>query len=254
MTFPSIPVPYTPRQRWRRIGLFTSLVLFPVVMYYLSPILSIAGVTQRIVTGSVLVFGAQFVVSLVVGRLFCGWVCPAGAAGEIVGLVQKKPVRRWLGWIKFAIWAPWFGFLLYGLVRPGEPLHVDFSAFTTGGISITNLQGYIVYYLVLTTFVVLALILGRRGGCHTICWMAPLMVVGRWIRNLVGWPALRLRSERARCIECGSCTEQCSMSINVQAMVERGRMEDRDCILCGNCVDTCPQSVIRFSFSAGTQA
>jgi polyferredoxin len=250
----TMSVPYTSRQRWRRIIQFTSLVLFPVFVYYLSPILCIVGVTQRIVVGSVIVFGAQFVASLFFGRLFCGWVCPAGAAGEMVGLVQRKPVRRRVGWIKSGIWAPWVGFLLYGLLRPGEPLRVSFGEYTTSGISVVDLQGYIIYYLVLTAFVALALVLGRRGGCHTICWMAPFMVLGRWVRNLAGWPALRLRSERANCIECGRCSEQCPMSINVQTMVARERMEDRDCILCGNCVDTCPRSVIRYSFSSGSRA
>jgi ferredoxin len=39
------------------------------------------------------------------------------------------------------------------------------------------------------------------------------------------------------------------MSLEVQEMVEKGRMENSECVLCGQCVDSCPQGVIRYSFS-----
>ena len=41
------------------------------------------------------------------------------------------------------------------------------------------------------------------------------------------------------------------MSLDVEAMVQRGDMENRECILCGNCVDGCSHDVIRYSFSGG---
>ena len=254
MKITAISSAYSTRQRWRRSALFISFIAFPVTLYYFSPFLSVFGATQHIVTGSVIVFGLQFVVSLFLGRAFCGWACPAGAAQELTTSIQWKPARRWLGWIKFGIWIPWLGFIVYAFVRRGDPVRAEFTAFTTGGISVADVMGYIVYYAVLTAFVVPALLLGRRAGCHTLCWMAPFMVVGRALRNLVRWPALRLRSDSNQCISCGDCTQSCPMSINVQHMVSRKRMEDRDCILCGNCVDTCRNSVIRYSFSAGVDA
>jgi NAD-dependent dihydropyrimidine dehydrogenase PreA subunit len=102
--------------------------------------------------------------------------------------------------------------------------------------------------------VIPALLLGRRAGCHVLCWMAPFMVVGRAIRNLMRWPALRLRSDSSLCIGCGACSEACPMSIDVQKLVARQRMEHRDCILCGSCVDRCRKSTIRYSFSPGVDA
>jgi hypothetical protein len=52
-------------------------------------------------------------------------------------------------------------------------------------------------------------------GCHTICWMAPFMIIGRWIRNRFAWPSLRLVANSA------------------------------------SCVDNCSKKAIRYSFSAG---
>jgi ferredoxin-type protein NapH len=94
-------------------------------------------------------------------------------------------------------------------------------------------------------------IFGRRAGCHTICWMAPFMIIGRAIRNLLKWPALRLVADAASCSDCQTCTRNCPMSLDVNGMVQRENMENGECILCGNCVDGCPKDAIRFSFSAG---
>ncbi len=77
------------------------------------------------------------------------------------------------------------------------------------------------------------------------------MILGRKIRNLVKWPALRLKAEPDECIDCGRCTQNCPMSLDVNQMARTGYMENDECILCGNCVDTCPKDVIHFSFSAG---
>ncbi len=44
-------------------------------------------------------------------------------------------------------------------------------------ISVTDLNGLIAYVLVVIVFFLLALIIGRRSACHTICWMAPFMII-----------------------------------------------------------------------------
>jgi polyferredoxin len=108
-----------------------------------------------------------------------------------------------------------------------------------------------IYYIILALFLGLALIFGRRAGCHTICWMAPFMIIGRWIRNRFKWPALRLVAKPAKCSNCQTCTRNCPMSLDVNGMVQRAEMEDGECILCGNCVDGCSKDAIHFSLSAG---
>ena len=77
------------------------------------------------------------------------------------------------------------------------------------------------------------------------------MILGRKLRNLGRWPALRLVAEPAKCSNCLTCTRNCPMSLDVNGMVQRGEMEDGECILCGTCVDGCSQDAIRYSFSAG---
>lgn len=240
------------RQKVRRALIFGSFALLPVTLYYFSPVLFLGGAAQGIVTGSLLVFAAQFVLSLVVGRLFCGWACPVGGLQEAAALARGKPVaRRRIGWIKWAIWAPWVAGGVFLVIRAGGFSRVDFTYQTWHGISVGELSGLIAYVSVVALFAVLSLTVGRRAGCHTVCWMAPFMIIGRKARNVLAWPSLGLASRAAACTACGACTKTCPMSIDVQAMVAATDMESSDCILCGSCVDGCPRKVIRFRFARG---
>ncbi|MBC7234823.1 MAG: 4Fe-4S binding protein [Chloroflexi bacterium] len=108
-----------------------------------------------------------------------------------------------------------------------------------------------IYYIVVLLFLGLSVAIGRRAGCHYLCWMAPFMILGRKLRNLTRWPALHLVAMPERCTQCGRCVATCPMSLPVSDLVQRGDMEHDECILCGNCVDTCPHDSIRYRFSSG---
>ncbi|MFZ5915878.1 MAG: 4Fe-4S binding protein [Chloroflexota bacterium] len=246
------------RQRYRKALLFASLLLFPVTLYYFSPALILQGAAEGIVNASALVFGAMFLASLFVGRLWCGWACPAGALQEFGAPINDKPVaRRKLDWIKWAIWLPWIGGIVALAVRAGGYRAIDPFYQLEGGATLAiPVDGggppwYLIYYIIVALFFGLAVIFGRRAGCHTICWMAPFMILGRKLRNLLRWPALRLAADPDRCTDCGACTRNCPMSLDVSGMVQQADMEHSECILCGNCVDGCPSDAITFSFSAG---
>ncbi len=66
------------RQRIRKAIILISFLLFPITLYYFSPVLIIQGAYEGVITGSFIVFSLLFLVSLSLGRGFCSWVCPAG--------------------------------------------------------------------------------------------------------------------------------------------------------------------------------
>lgn len=240
-----------PRQRIRKGLIIVSLLLFPVIMNYLSPYIIIDGAAQGIVNGSLIIFSLQFLSALFVGRLWCGWGCPAGGLGEVCFAINNKPVRGKVDWIKWLIWFPWLAIIVMMVVRAGGYRSVDFFHLTESGISVDEPFKYIMYYIVVGIFLALSVFVGRRAGCHTICWMAPFMILGRKLRNLGNWPALRLRAETEKCINCKKCTRECPMSLDVNGLVQKGVMEHSECVLCGTCVDVCPKDVIHYSFSKG---
>jgi ferredoxin-type protein NapH len=239
------------RQRIRKGLIIVSLLLFPVIMNYLSPYVIIDGASQGIVNGSLIVFGLQFLAALFLGRLWCGWVCPAAGLSEVSFAINNKPVRGKVDWIKWLIWFPWLAIIVMTVVRAGGYRQVNFFHLTESGISVDEPTRYIIYYIVVGIFLALSAFVGRRAGCHTICWMAPFMILGRKLRNLGNWPALRLKAETEKCINCKKCTQNCPMSLDVNGLVQKGAMEHSECILCGTCADVCPKKVIHYSFSSG---
>jgi ferredoxin-type protein NapH len=237
------------RQRVRRTMILVSFLLFPIIMNYLSPYVSISGAAAGYVTISLVMFAALFVSSLVLGRLWCGWLCPAAGLNEACLRINDRPVnRKLLRRFRLGIFTAWFATLLVVLALAGGFQKVVLWYLTENGISVDMPIKYMIYYLVVGLFLVLNLTLGRRGSCHAICWMAPFMTAGYHVGKLVHLPQLRVRTTPSSCISCGRCDRTCPMSLPVQTLVKTGKIQSSDCILCGECIDGCPRQVLRMGF------
>lgn len=240
------------RQKIRKLLLLISFILFPVTLYYLSPVLIITGGFSGIVAGSSLIFVAQFVASLFFGRAFCGWFCPSGGLQDCLSQVVNKRVNnKKVNWVKYIIWVPWLITIFLAFIAAGGVKSIDFFYMTDHGISVTDISGHIVYLFFIALITILALILGRRGMCHSICWMAPFMIIGTKIKNRLGYPSLRLRVEPEKCVGCGLCSKNCPMGLEVAQMVQTHQMRNSECILCGECADHCKKKVIKLIFKSG---
>jgi ferredoxin len=53
--------------------------------------------------------------------------------------------------------------------------------------------------------------------------------------------------ETSRCVQCGICTFNCPIGIDVRrhAWLDR-HVDDSYCLTCGECVKRCPRGVLRF--------
>lgn len=53
--------------------------------------------------------------------------------------------------------------------------------------------------------------------------------------------------EATRCVQCGICSYNCPMGIDVRAHAWRGKpVHDSHCLTCSECVNRCPRGVLRF--------
>ncbi|PKM72752.1 MAG: 4Fe-4S ferredoxin [Firmicutes bacterium HGW-Firmicutes-16] len=232
------------RQKIRKGILTFSALLFPLLFFFLSPYIIIASASVGILNGSSVVFGFLLLTSIVGSRLFCGWLCPGGAIQDFVSTSNDKRWNgKWKNAFKHIIWVVWFSFIVYLWVRHW-PLKTDF--FYMVGI---DLPMVIMYFFVMTLIYVLSLVTGKRGMCHSLCWMAPFMVIGEKLADLLHIPRFRLKADSAACVSCGKCSKNCPMSLNVAEMVKAGNLNSTECISCLECVDGCPKKAISCGIS-----
>lgn len=248
MTESTEPVnPVSSRQNFRKWILIVSFLLIPVTIFYISPIILMMGAAEGIATGSMILLILLFILSFFVARLWCGWLCPMGAWQEICSPVIKHTVQEgWRKYVKYVVAALWLGALALTIITAGGIRSVDPFYGTVNGISISSLQVLMIVLVIFAVIFITAFLTGRRGFCNVLCPMAVVMIAGRKIRNLVGWPALQLSANTSRCIDCKKCSRECAMGLDVNGMVRKGEMEVADCILCASCADICPKGAITY--------
>lgn len=225
-----------------------SFLLFPATIFYFSPVLIIIGAGEGLIVGSFVAFALQLVGAFTLGRLCCGWICPAAGLQEACTLVSDKKASNRYNWIKWIIWIPWIAIITITAISAGGFEKVDLFYQTRYGLSVVEPGAYIIYFIVTGVIMILALAAGRRGFCHYGCWMAPFMIIGTKLGRMLKVPALHLKSDRSQCSECKRCEKVCPMSLEVAKMVQAESMLHTECILCGSCADNCPHGVIRYSF------
>lgn len=246
----------SPRQRLRRAIIFASFLLFPLTLTYFSPVVILQGAIKGAVTASAITFVALFISGLVFGRGFCGWVCPGAGLQEPLAAVNPDAVTSQVaGKVKWVLWIPWLMAILtcYGLAVATNPagLRLEPDFMMKAWVSIDRPMMFIPYFTVLALIVWQALALGRRGFCHSLCWMAPFLILGTRAGERLGLPQLRLAVDKSGCDGCSSCTRACPMSLPVAEMAARGHMRHPECVLCGECADICPKQAISLGFHTG---
>ena len=231
----------------RRILQAISVLLFPLLINWFSPYLVVVGAWSGFITGSALVFISMLLFSPWLGRLWCGWLCPAGAIMDGCMTMQRRPItRRGISQIKWFIWTPWLVAILAGYAA--HPLSLHFWP-TFPGESLSHFH----YLVVILKFIIIALLFalpalfwGRRAGCHAYCWMAPFLILGTKLGKQMGIAQLSPHRLSEECISCDACANVCPMSLDVSELIKTGSMEHPECVSCARCVEACKIGVLTF--------
>lgn len=238
------------RQKIRKTLLIISFLLFPVTIWYFSPYLIIRAASEHIMNGSFIVFVSMLILSMFFGRVWCGYLCPAGGLQECVAMCNDRPVKGgWRNKIKYVIWTVWITAIVVTFALGKNNVTIDPFYMTDHGISVSEIYDYVIYYGVILILVIPAMIHGKRAACHYICWMAPFMVIGSTIGRILHLPQLHIEANKEDCISCGKCNKACPMGLDVKQMVADGSNHKcSECIQCGACVDVCPKNAVKYHF------
>lgn len=103
------------RQKVRKCLLLISFLAFPITIWYFSPYLIINAAMEHIINGSFIVFCLMLILSMFLGRVWCGYLCLAGGLQECAMRVKDDPAIN--------------------------PFYT-----TDHGISVSSIYNYVIYY------------------------------------------------------------------------------------------------------------
>jgi len=237
------------RQQLRAAVLVLSFILMSVTFVFISPYVMMVGLSNGVIAAGLIFWVLAFAVTFIVGRAFCGYLCPLGAEQEIIDRVVKTDLRAvpYLRYVKYLLAALWVGGAVF-LAAGSGGLVLDPLYGLGSGLPPWSAAMYAFLYAMTIGVFILVLVLGRRGICKYFCPMSVVFIGITGLKDLLKIPSLHLESESKDCIRCNKCTTACPMSLPVQKMVEENRMQNPECITCGNCIGNCPKNAIRFSW------
>ncbi|MCX6700582.1 MAG: 4Fe-4S binding protein [Methanomicrobiales archaeon] len=217
---------------WKTGNMDRSIALLVLVLstiagfVFLSPIMPMEFIGLiRIATGSGLllpgIFGILVVLalSLLVGRMFCGHICPVGSIQELLSHIPLKKIV-----IRNTKIPELIRFAVFIVVVAGGMYLIDVMAYT---------GSYDFFSLTLTTglFVFAGLLLLSAFLYRPVCrFLCPYGVLFSLISHVS-----RYRLKRTDiCIQCRKCEKACPVHV-----AEAGASK-RECYLCGRCTEVCP--------------
>jgi len=203
---------------------------------------------RRTAPSSLILFAAVAAITLLVGRVFCGWICPLGSIGEFSNLAARKlgikrremsgPVDRGLKMLKYVVLAVilYYTWTLGTLAWRSYDPWVSWMHLSSGWEEIVSSPwGFAVLFFV----VIGAGLFIERFWCRYLC---PL---GAALGILQKFSLTKVKRSKETCISCSKCDRSCPMGVTPMALET---VSDADCIACGRCTESCPvEKTLQFS-------
>jgi ferredoxin-type protein NapH len=182
------------------------------------------------------------VLVLVLGRFFCGWVCPylpvlaaSNATRWLLSRLGFRPLDlrlpRATGFVSAAVVlfaSAWLGVQVLPLVYPPSIIGREtFSALYFGGLG--SGAALVLAAFVFDTFV------SRAGFCRTVC------PGGAAFTALAQLSPIAIKRDVPKCTDCTVCDVVCNLG--QRPMTSRF---DAGCERCGRCVSSCPTQALSF--------
>jgi len=226
------------------------------VFLAIDPLVSVStSIAARSWVRSLKCAGVILIVSLLVPRGFCGYVCPLGTTIDLFDWAIAGRVKRFRvganGWwvhIKYYLLAgtlicATLGVLVTGFVS-AIPVLTRALMYLGEPIQTGTMRGWHLvvpmnagHFVSIALFAIILLLgfLKPRFWCKYVCPSGAIFSVGNLLR-------LTSRKVEATCVFCNKCVETCPFDAIKPDYTTRGT----DCTLCQTCGGVCPSHSIKF--------
>lgn len=184
---------------------------------------------------------AFLLMSWLLRKSFCSWLCPVGTFSEYLGMLGRRLFRknfvlpRWLDLPLRSLKYVLLGFFVYVIAA----MSVDQIRAFLGGP-----YGIVADVKMLNFFRMLSF-----GGIATLVLLVALSMVVKnfWCRYLCPYGGLlgllgmlgplRIKRDPVLCIDCAKCAKACPSALKVDQLIS---VQSAECTGCLNCVAACP--------------
>jgi polyferredoxin len=194
---------------------------------------------KKVHESSLVLMSIGFLMALLAGPIFCGWVCPLGTFQEWLGKLGSKIFKRKYNQFIPTSWDKPLRYLRYLVAA-----WVIFMTARSLTLVFANVGPYFALFnfwssevaiggLVVLGITILSSLFIERPWCKYACPYGAIQGLFNPIR------AAKLRRNPETCIDCKMCDRACPMNIPVSQLIV---VKDHQCISCMECTSeaACP--------------
>lgn len=198
---------------------------------------------------SMFLLASFLLVSLLLKKSFCSWLCPIGTLSEVLWKTGKAVFKRsfylprWLDIPLRSLKYILLAFFLYiALSMPSAAIR-GFMTSTYGILADVKMLDFFRHMGQLTAITLAIMLVGS------------LFIPNLWCRYLCPYGALmgivslfspyKIRRDAQACVDCGKCAKVCPSRLPVDV---KPQIRSVECTACQSCIDICPaQDALQFS-------
>ncbi|MFH1825188.1 MAG: 4Fe-4S binding protein [Candidatus Firestonebacteria bacterium] len=193
--------------------------------------------------------------TIILGRFFCGWVCPLGTIFDITGVSRNIFFKKDI--LKLDLYSERLGnifkkslkyyFLVLLLIAAIFSVQLigffDPISLLTRTLTISIYPTLKFFRLNFITFLIFLLIIGlsiikTRLWCVSLCPLGALL-------GVISKFALLKRNVNKKCVSCKKCQKVCGL----ETIDEKFKSKKSECNFCLNCSNVCSKEAIEFNFN-----
>jgi len=204
-------------------------------------VLLYTGGFPRIHPAGVFLLIAFLLISWLLRKSFCSWLCPVGTFSEYLGRFGRKifhrnwALPRWLDIPLRSLKYILMGLFLYVIAALGVSQIQSFLGGPYGIVADVKMLNFFrtmtLAGIVVMTLLVVASVFIQNFWCRYLCPYGGLL-------GLLGLASpLRIKRDTVSCIDCGKCARACPSSLKVDQLVT---IRSAECTGCMSCVAACP--------------